>query len=264
MSISTTVRILLLCLVLPLFPLTSVDLYGQDNLSHDPEARRVFEELDRRRDKITYETSAMSMQIVDPRGRVREREMRFFNHNTDQLSESLVIFASPSDVRGTALLTIERNSNELQKLYLPALGRVQTISSSQKGDRFMGSDFTYEDLGAQSPDDYTFSMVAETDTATVLKAVKEGDSQYAYMYFFVHPERYTLTEAHYFNNQDTRIKRLVASDYEQVMDEVWRAGQMIMYDEHEDRYTKLEWSNRKVNETIPAWRFTERGLRRGL
>jgi hypothetical protein len=250
-------------LLLVLISLTSTVLIAQ-SVSDDPKARAVFEELDRRRNKIQYEQSDMLMRIVDSRDRVRERSMQFFSHNSDQKSESLVIFSDPADVRGTALLTIEEHGREVQKLYLPALGRVQTISSSQKSDRFMGSDFTYEDLGAQSPDDYIFEMWAETDTATILKAQKKENSQYAYIHFYIHPDRYILTEAHYFNADDERIKRLVASNYQEVLPEVWRAGQMIMYDEQNDRYTTLSWSDRSVNSFIPSWRFTERGLRRGL
>jgi hypothetical protein len=236
-------------------------LFAQDQ---DERARGIFEEVDRRRSLIDYEQSDMSMKIVDDRGRTREREMKFFNHNEDEVSESLVIFAEPADVRGTALLSIEQNGEEVQKLYLPALGRIQTISASQKSDRFMGSDFTYEDLGAQSPDDYTFQMMAETDTATVLRVEKKGSSQYAFIHFFIDPDKYALLEAHYFNDEGERIKRLVASDYQEVIDDVWRAGKMVMYDERNDRHTELRWSDRQVNQSIPGWRFTERGLRRGL
>jgi len=37
-----------------------------------------------------------------------------------------------------------------------------------------------------------------------------------------------------------------------------------MYDLRNDRKTELTWSGRNVNASIPGWRFTERGLRRGL
>jgi SepF-like predicted cell division protein (DUF552 family) len=154
----------------------------------------------------------------------------------------------------------------LQKLYLPALGQIQIISAAEKGDRFMGSDFTYEDLGDQSPDDYRFEMLSKSDTSHVLKATKKKQSQYDHMYFYIDPNRYTLQKIEYFYEDGTMVKRLQASNYRQVLEEedVWQAGKMIMYDLRNNRKTELIWSNRNVNASIPGWRFTERGLRRGV
>jgi hypothetical protein len=39
---------------------------------------------------------------------------------------------------------------------------------------------------------------------------------------------------------------------------------MTMYDLRDDRRTVLTWQERDVNAEIPDWRFTERGLRRGV
>lgn len=244
--------------------LPSIILAQNGDLKEDPEAREVFEELDRRREKVTYEKTDMQMTIIDPKGRERVRKMRSFSYDENQINKNLIVFLEPADVRGTAFLTITRDDEELQKLYLPALGRVQVITASQQNNRFMGSDFTYEDLGAQNPDDYTFTLLSETDTMTTLKAIKKGTSQYAYIHFLVDPNRYTLEEARYFDESGEMIKRLEASDYTEVLDEVWRAGTMVMYDLKADRRTRLEWTDRTINESIPEWRFTERALRRGV
>lgn len=254
---STVIAFVVMMVAVPFFAI------GQD-LREDPEAREVFEELDRRRDLITYEKSDMKMVIYDARGRTRTREMRSFSYDEEEVSKSLIVFESPADVRGTAFLSIREGSEEIQKLYLPALNRVQVISAAEKSDRFMGSDFTYEDLGDQNPDDYTFTLVSESDSVDLLRAEKKGKSQYRYIHFHVDPERYILLKAEYFNDEGTKIKRLEASDYQNVLKDVWRPGTMIMYDLRNDRRTELSWSDRTINESIPGWRFTERGLRRGL
>jgi len=243
---------------------TSVQLAESQNLKENPEAREVFEELDRRRDLVNYEKSDMQMIIYDSKGRTRERRLQSYSFDTPDESKSLTVFESPADVRGTAFLFIRQGSDEIQKLYLPALNSIQVISASQKSDRFMGSDFTYEDLGDQDPDEYTFELLSETDSATVLKGRKKGASQYRYIHFHVHPDRYTLLKAEYFINEEEKIKRLVASDYKKVLENVWRPGKMVMYDLKNDRKTELIWTNRTINEQIPTWRFTERGLRRGV
>lgn len=232
-------------------------------IMEDPEAREVFAEVDRRRDRITYEQSDMQMIIYDSRGRTRNREIRSYSYNNGEISRSLLIFKAPANVRGTGFLTVSEGSDELQKLFLPALGRIQIISASEKSDRFMGSDFTYEDLGDQDPDDYRFAMKAETDTSYILEAEKRKQSQYDRLIFYIDPKRYVLQRIEYFNDEGTMIKRLEAGDYRQVMEGVWRPNRMVMYDLENDRKTELTWSNRIIGEPIPEWRFTERGLRRG-
>lgn len=233
------------------------------NLREDPEAREIFNELDRRRDKISHAQANMQMIIYDSRGRTRHREIRFYEYHSGETDKSLMVFESPANVRGTAFLTLSEGSREDQKLYLPALDRVQVISASEKSDRFMGSDFTYEDLGDQDPGDYRFQMMEETVSSYVLKAEKKGESQYAWLHFYIDPERYVLQQVEYFDADGTMIKRLEAGDYQKVMEDVWRPNVMVMYDLEHDRKTELNWSNRIIGKPEPAWRFTERGMRRG-
>ncbi|NGP75738.1 outer membrane lipoprotein-sorting protein [Balneolaceae bacterium YR4-1] len=237
---------------------------GAQNIEDDPEARKIFEEVDQRRNKINSEQADMRMVIFDSRGNTRERDLLSFSMNDGEISKSLLIFESPANVRGTAFLSISEGSEEVQKLYLPALGQIQIISAAEKGDRFMGSDFTYEDLGDQDPEDYEFELRSKSDSTYVLRAEKTESSEYNYLNFYIDPERYVLQKIEYFNDDGQMIKRLEASGYSEVLDEVWQPGKMIMYDLRNDRKTELSWSDRNVNASIPGWRFTERGLRRGL
>ena len=265
-----TVKVFLSRSVFPFILILCITAVGSvlsaQGLKDDPEAKKVFEELDRRRDLVNYEQSEMQMIIYDSKGRTRERTMQSFNFDTEEESKSLTVFEAPADVRGTAFLSVRQGSEEIQKLYLPALNSIQVISASQKSDRFMGSDFTYEDLGDQDPDEYTFEMLSETDSVTVLKGRKKEDSQYASIHFYVDPDRYTLQKAEYFNDDGEKIKRLVAKDYQKVLDEqdVWRPGKMVMYDLENNRKTELKWTDRTINRSIASWRFTERGLKRGV
>lgn len=230
----------------------------------DDKARQIFEEVNRRRERIDYETADMQMIIYDSRGRTRNRQIRSFSYNEEEISHTLLIFEEPGNVRGTAFLTLSEGGDEVQKLYLPALQRIKIISASEKSDRFMGSDFTYEDLGDREPEDYNFQMEAETETSYVLRAEKKDESQYAWLHFYIDPDRYVVQEIEYFNQQGEMIKRLETDQYEQVMAEVWQANVMVMYDLTENRKTELKWSNRQIGDKIPEWRFTDRGLRRGV
>lgn len=232
--------------------------------SDDNEARAVYEEMDRRLNAVVYETATMAMRIVDNRGRVRERELESWSHNDGPITRTLMRFQAPADVRGTGLLTISEDNTEVQRLFLPALNRIQTISSTQRADRFMGSDFTYEDLGDQNPDDFTFSVLENnTDEGQMLvKGVRSDASGYAYAHFLIDTRRYVLLRAVYFNAQDEQVRELLAQDITAVRDGVWRASKLTMRDLRTGRYTELVWQKRTIDEPIDAQIFTERNLQR--
>lgn len=228
------------------------------------EARSIFEEVINRRNTISTELSTLQMIITDSRDRTRNRTMKMWSRSGDDESKSLIVFSSPGNVRGTAFLTLRENGNSYQRLYLPSVGRIQTITSSERSNRFMGSDFTYEDLGDQQVEDYEFQWFEEQESIYRVRAQKPGSDQYKFVEFEIDNERYTFNIIHYFNDEGEQIKRLEAEDYEQLTDQLWSPAKMTMFDLREDRKTEITWSDREVNISIPDWRFTERGLRRGI
>jgi hypothetical protein len=242
-------------------PLISV---AQERITDEEEAREVFSELDTRRSSIDSEMSLLNMEIINSSGRSRSRTMQSWTRNEDDGSDNLIVFTDPGNVRGTGFLSVSEGDNEIQRLYLPSLGRIQTIGAAEKDDQFMGSDFTYEDLGDQDPDDYDFEWLEIGDTLYTVRASKPESGQYSFVEFDIEKERYALREVRYFNQEGELIKRLVAEEFEQVTDSLWSPRKMTMYDLRDDRRTVLTWQEREVNAEIPEWRFTERGLRRGV
>lgn len=247
-----------------IFPLLFALLSLAASAQNIERATEIFNEVDARRSNITFEKTDMQMIIYDSKGNTRNRSIRSFSNNEGVVEKSLLVFVAPANVKGTAFLTLSDSKNESQKLYLPALGKTQTITASQKADKFMGSDFTYEDLGDQNPDDYTFELIDETDNIAILKAKRIENSQYSYIKFYINTDRYSLEKAEYFNDNNEMIKRLEAEQFTNVDDNIWRANKMTMFDLSTNRKTELIWSNRTINESIENWRFTERGLTRGL
>ena len=237
---------------------------AQDRITDEDEARAIFEQVEEKRNSISSETAVMEMTITDSRGRTRNRTMKMWGSTEGDNSNSLIVFSDPANVSGTAFLTIRENSDSSQKLYLPAVGRVQTITSGERGDRFMGSDFTFEDLGDQQSEDYEFIWLEEQDSVYRIRANKPESDQYAYVEFFIDSKHFTLNEIHYFNSSDKMIKRLEAEEFKQLADDLWSPSKMTMYDLRDDRNTEITWSDRETNVSIPSWRFSERGLRRGI
>ena len=102
----------------------------------------------------------MTMTLESKKGEKRERTLSAFTKREgENKSKSIIFFNSPSDVKGTSFLVwTDKNKQDKQWLYLPALQRVRQISSSGKGESFMGTEFTFFDMGSQDINDYTYTL----------------------------------------------------------------------------------------------------------
>lgn len=88
--------------------------------------------------------SAVRMVLHDAGGRSTERllRIRVLEGTDGDGDRSLIIFDSPADQRGTALLTWNHDGiDDDQWLYLPALRRVKRIAARNRSGPFVGSEF---------------------------------------------------------------------------------------------------------------------------
>jgi hypothetical protein len=148
-----------------------------------PEARgawlaRQVEDRDTGKDM----RAAMRMRLFDRQGRARERALtitalRGGAGRPVPSDRSLVRFSYPNDIKGTGFLVIEQAAADDERfLYLPSLGRVRRIAASESQESFVGSDFTYEDIGGREFENYTYRLI---DDQTPWKA-PDGTSRPAY------------------------------------------------------------------------------------
>jgi len=123
--------------------------------------RQIAENVDAR-DRGDEVRQDLIMTLTDPSGSSRVRETVFLAKNEDGVRKSVIYFKTPSKLKGTGFLTYDYEAaaaEDDQWLYLPATGRARRISAGNRGDYFLATDFTYEDIKKQttlSLDDFTF------------------------------------------------------------------------------------------------------------
>ena len=85
------------------------------------------------------------MVLTNSKGKSRTNEM--VSKSTGGNEKQIIWFMEPKDDRGVAFLKIEhKEKDDEMRMWLPAFKKVRRISSKKKGDSFMGSDMSYEDL----------------------------------------------------------------------------------------------------------------------
>ncbi|WP_255763339.1 outer membrane lipoprotein-sorting protein [Fulvivirga maritima] len=123
--------------------------------------RQIMEMVDEQTN-LPNEYQEMEMIQVSKNGKTMNRLMKMYIERVSDNRKSLIVFTSPSDIEGSAFLTLENNDRDDDNwLYLPILRRTRRISSSDITDKFMGSDFTYEDLEEEDINDFTYKYLGD-------------------------------------------------------------------------------------------------------
>ena len=176
-------------------------------------------------------------------------------------------FTEPADVKDTALLTKDHPGDESdQWIYLPALDRVRIISSKRKGGKFVGSDFTYEDLRDREPDMDTHTIEGKEKIGGVecIKLVsipvEKSNSIYSKRISWIHEKTLTPLQVDLFQkNKSKPVKRLKAKKLKKIQG-IWTILQSTMYDLKKGNTTRLATSKVEYDIGISEDLFSKRGL----
>ena len=101
--------------------------------------------------------------------RSRTRETRGFRKYYGEEKRTVIFYLEPRNVKDTAFLTYdypEAERDDDQWLYLPVMRKVRRISASDRGDYFLGTDLTYEEIKLEtrvSMKDYTRKTLGEDE-----------------------------------------------------------------------------------------------------
>lgn len=107
----------------------------------------------------------LTMELKDKRGKVRIRETTSLRKYFGDEKRLAIFYLTPKSVKGTAFLTFDYPDASLdddQWLYMPALRKTRRISAANRGDYFLGTDLTYEDIKLEtriSKEDYDYTTI---------------------------------------------------------------------------------------------------------
>jgi hypothetical protein len=162
--------------------------------------------------------------------------------------KSIVLFHTPRDVEGTALLShahILEPDN--QWIYLPSLARVRRISSANKSGPFVGSEFSFEDLTALELNKYEYdfqgtdeiTVAGETMVVDVVASTpRYENSGYTRLVTYIDQEVHQIRRIEYFDRRGDLLKTLEASDYRNY-EGVWRPHLLDMQNHQTGKSTQI-------------------------
>jgi hypothetical protein len=214
--------------------------------------------------------SLMQMTLINRRGKTRKRSVLFLSKDYGEDSKSIVFFRSPADVRGTGFLQYEYDDSSRENdrwLYLPALKKVRRITGSSKSEYFMGTDFTYDDMGDRSVDEDNHKLLHEEEKNghkcwVVESRPKDKDYMYSKMIKWIRQDALISVGVEYYDKQGNLLKILTVTDIRE-QDGFWTAFKMKMDNIQEKHKTLLETKEIHYNLGLQDSLFRVSTLERG-
>lgn len=211
----------------------------------------------------------LKMEIMNSKGQIRERNIiQVSQEDAEGVEKKLMFFLSPSDVKDTGFLSISYpdNRDDDQWIYLPALKRVKRIASKNQNDSFMGSDFTYDDMGMRNPnkDDHTIlgTQIIDGYECYIVESIpkeknKEFDKTITYI---VKNEWFGLNKEYHYKGE--LVKELTINNVE-IINNIYVITEMTMKNHEKRTQTRITMSKVSFDNDLDKKLFTDRQLKIG-
>ncbi|MCD4820363.1 MAG: outer membrane lipoprotein-sorting protein [Candidatus Cloacimonetes bacterium] len=213
----------------------------------------------------------LTMSLINSRGDERVREIKQFLKDFGDMEKKIMFFKSPADVRNTSFMNWSYDSEEKdddQWIYLPALKKVKRISSDSKSDYFMGSDFTYDDLGDRHPSSDTHKLLREEtidgENCYVVESIpKEEEYMYSKTITWIIKDKWIGKKKEFYDEDEDLLKTLTVKEVEKIKD-YFVITYSEMHNTQKDHKTKMVLKNVSIDSGISDNKFTERMMKRGM
>ena len=216
-------------------------------------------------------TADLTMTLINSSGKERIRKITQFSTDFGDVEKKIMFFISPADIKNTSFMNWsydEEGKDDDQWIYLPALKKIKRISSDSKSDYFMGSDFTYDDLGDRKPSDDKHSLLREEkldgeDYYVVESIPKDEDYMYSKTITWVVKDKWIGYKKEFYDEDGDLLKILQVKDSQKI-DGFWIIVDTMMENIQKEHKTVMELKNIKIDTGISKSKFTERMMTRGI
>lgn len=210
--------------------------------------------------------TTVTMQLVNPKGDIREREMTMLRLNMAEGEQRYyTYFHRPTDVKGTAFLVHKlRDKEDDRWIFVPAIKLVKRIASDDKRSSFVGSDFTYEDVsGREVADEAHVLLGEETFEGRPVYRIESkpvNPIDYSRRVSLIDKERWLPLSEEYFDLRNRASRIFSAVEVENVGG-IWTITARSMKDVQTGYRTDVIYNGINYNSGLEVDIFTERYLR---
>jgi outer membrane lipoprotein-sorting protein len=213
--------------------------------------------------------TTVTMTLKNKQGQSSTRKMTVKTlEELDKGEKALILFTSPADSRGTALLSYSfKEEADKQWIYLPSIKRVKRIASGNKTGSFVGSEFSYADISPQQLEKYTYKFLKEEkyqgmDCFVFERFPKEEKNGYSKQVIWMDKEHYRPWKAECYDRKDKLLKTLTTNNFNRYKDRFWRPTMCYMENHQTGKSTTIEFHSYKFQTGLQTKDFDRSVLKR--
>ncbi|MCD6569461.1 MAG: outer membrane lipoprotein-sorting protein [Deltaproteobacteria bacterium] len=231
-------------------------------------AYQIMKKSEALTDQAKDSKAEMTITLINKKGKERQRKLLAYMKNYDNGEDkTLIIFISPADVKGTSFLAWSAPGKEdKQWLYLPALQRVRQISSSGKGESFMGTEFSFYDMGSHHIDDNTYTLLKEEEVeghmCYVIEAMPKDMKYYSKVISWIRKDNFIPIKVDFYDKKGKYLKQAISTKIENIKG-INTPTHIKMHNVQNNRTTIIEFANILYDTGLNDDIFTQRYMQRG-
>lgn len=207
--------------------------------------------------------------LFDAHGHSQAKSFRYRRRSNDVDTRELLRFTAPADIADVALLSVRARGSVHQYIFIPAIRRVRQIANTQRAARFVGSDFTFEDLDTCDWEAFSYHTIGEGERVDGRETFKleaqprePGTSQYARRLIWVAKDVPVILREQMFEADGSLVRERQNSQLHREGG-IWGARQSEMRSAKENTRTLLSLDRVAFPASEPGDDFNPDALERG-
>ncbi len=188
--------------------------FGNTEAVKDQSEKEGYNIMKKVRDQARIHRTKTSEVLMVIQNKNKRKRERYFNHLKKvkgKENRGMVKFFQPSSVKGTSLLSVSHDDEEgtNQWIYLPAFRSIKKLSTKEKNQSFMGSDFSISDIAGRNLKQDQHKLIKKDNKYFyVMSKPKSKEDQYSKLKFKVHKKFYVPIEIKFYNKKKKHFKTM--------------------------------------------------------
>ncbi len=223
-------------------------------------------------------TRSFTITTTDRRNISRVEKTVGYRKYFGEEKRTIIFYAEPTNVRGTGFLTYDysgADKDDDQWLYMPALRKIRRISASNRGDSFLGTDLSYEEIKKENKveiTDYEFKFIKEAECLGKLGLLVNAipitqeiakELGYSRVEYCIDPNIWMARQVEFWDISGKALKTLKVLDV-QAIDGIWTSLDIHVVNHKTQHETRFTQQNVDYKAPVDDQVFSQQYLRRGL
>src|SRR3990167_4666876 len=224
--------------------------------------------------KVGDSKAETEFRLIAANGKVRLQQAETITRRDPETGATsrLARFVAPADVKGTAVLTIERAQRDDDIwLFLPALEKVRRLQGNKTREAYMGTDLSYGDVIGHSPDDWIHRIIGDDMIdgidCWIVESLPQTDlvaktSGYSKRVSWIRSDNAMPVRADLFDRSGKLMKRIIQNNIRKVATspDRWQAMDIEVENIRTRHRTEVRFRSYEANTGLDSDLFTPRAL----